>query len=133
MALLPLLTLNLFSPIIYVFASDHYARIETTTPIYKSANALDNFDNIYCLAEETYFVKILGDYDKFYRIYYNNINGYIKKSDVKEVSTTPSTPYPTNINLTIGSNCNLRSTPTTKSTVNNIVCTLYSNTSGVFL
>lgn len=112
---------------INVYASTSFARIENSTLVYKSMSDNDNFSNTICIAEESYFVEIIGNYDQYFRVNYNGINGYVKKNDVKEISNTPSTPYPYNIKLTIGSNCNLRSTPTTKSDTNNILTTLYAN------
>lgn len=110
-----------------VLAQSRYARIENATNIYKTTNESNNISNVICIAEKTYFVEIIGDYDVFYRVNYNSINGYVKKTDVKEISTTPHTPYPYNIQIVIGSNCNLRSSPTTKSSTNNILSTIYSN------
>jgi len=123
-----LITINFLisTPHKYAIASNKYARIESTTQIYKTTSGNDTIDNIYCLAEESYFVEIIGDYEEYYRVYYNGINGYIKKYDVKEITNTPSTPYPYNIKIVIGTNCNLRSSPTTKSSTNNVITTLYS-------
>lgn len=118
-------------PVLHVYASTRYARIESTTQIYKSTSSKESLDNIYCLAEESYFVEIIGDYDDYYRVNYNTINGYVKKTDVKEISSEPSTPYPQNIKIVIGNNCNLRSSPTTKSEINNVICTLHSNESNI--
>jgi len=116
---------------ISIHATTKYARIESTTQIYKSTSGNDALDNIYCLAEESYFVEIIGDYDDYYRIKYSIINGYIKKTDVKEVSSIPSTPYPQNIKIIIGNNCNLRSSPTTKSDNNNVICTIHKGESDI--
>jgi len=110
----------------YAFAENQYARIETTTQIFKSTSGNETIENIYCLAEESYYVEIIGDYDNYFRVNYNGINGYVKKNDVKEVSNSPSTPYPYNINIVVGSNCNLRSSPTTNSTTSNVISTIYS-------
>ena len=39
----------------------------------------------------------------------NNINGYVKKTDVTKVSATPVSPFPTGIKMKIrNNNCNLR-------------------------
>lgn len=111
----------------FVTADTRYARIENSTYLYRSTTLDDTISNIICIAEKTYFVEIISDYNTHYRVNYNGINGYVKKNDVKEVSSTPSTPYPYNIVLTIGNNCNMRSTPTTKSSTNNILTTLYEN------
>lgn len=104
-----------------VYAGVRYARIENSTNIYSSS--YENSSTI-CIAEKSYFVQILNETNHMYKVNYNNISGYIKKNDVKEITSTPSTPYPTNIKIKIGSDCNLRSTPTTKSQVSNVVCTI---------
>lgn len=114
------------SPNTITLASSRYARIESSTQIYKTLSSTDNISNILCLAERSYYVEIVGNYNEYFRVNYNGINGFVKKNDVKEVSSTPSTPYPYNIKLTLGSNCNLRSTPTTNSSTNNIIATLYA-------
>lgn len=110
-----------------ISANTEFARVENSTPIYKTTTGSNDIDNIFCMAEKTYYVKIIGNYQDYFRVIYNTINGYVKKNDVKEVSNTPSTPYPNNIKLIIGSNCNFRSTPTTQSINSNIITTLYSN------
>ena len=58
-------------PTYSVQASNNFARIETTTPIYKSLSGQDTIDNVYCLAEKSYFVEIIGNYDDYYRINLN--------------------------------------------------------------
>lgn len=111
-----------------VFASSKFARIIETTTVYKNPSNSEDISNIYCLAEKTYFVKILSEFEDFYEVEYNEIIGYVKKNDVKEITNTPSTPYPYNIKLTLNSPCNLRKNPTTK-TSNNIITSLQMNES----
>lgn len=109
------------------YAATQYARIETSTEIYKTTSGSNSIDNIICIAEKSYFVEIIGDYDDYYRVNYNSISGYLKKNDVKEITNTPNTPYPYNIKITIGNNCNLRSSPTTNASTNNIITVLNKN------
>ena len=97
-----------------------YARVLTPTNIYRLSSN-DETKDIICIAEKTYFVEILSQMNDYYKVNYNGISGYIKKNDVKEILQIPKTPYPTQINIVIGSDCNLRSTPTTKSSVSNII------------
>lgn len=92
--------------------------------LYKLSTTNDSIDNIICIIEKTYFVEIISESDIDYKVNYNGVTGYVKKDDVVPVSGTPTTPYPVNINLVVGSNCNLRKTPTTKSTASNIVSTI---------
>ena len=116
--------------IIYANTSK-FARIERTTEIFKSNSTSQNLDNILCLAEETYYVELISDYDTLYKVNYNGITGFIKKTDIKEISNSPITPYPYNIKLIINSNCNLRSTPTTKSNINNVISTIYTTSDNI--
>lgn len=114
------------------YANDSkFARIERTTEIFKSNSTNQNLDNILCLAEATYYVEIISDYNELYKVNYNGITGFIKKTDVKEITNTPITPYPYNIKLLINSNCNLRSSPTTKSNTNNVISTIYTTSKDI--
>lgn len=118
------LSLNFGKPQI-VFAQEKYARAINSTNLYKLTS--DNeLGNIICVVEKTYFVQILSETGDLFKVNYNGVSGYVKKNDVKEITSKPSTPYPYNIKLTIGSDCNLRSSPTTKSQVSNILNTLRS-------
>ena len=115
---------------INVYADSNYARAENPTYLYKFSTEDQSINNIYCLIEKGYFVKILDIVDSFYYVNYNGVSGFVKKNDVKEINETPQTPYPSNIKLVIGSNCNLRSSPTTN-TPNNIIATLTSEESNI--
>lgn len=108
-------------------AAEKYARIEKSTYLYKTNNENTSFENIYCMTEKTYFVEIIGDYGDFFRVNYNGQTGFIKRNDVKEITNQPNTPYPYNIKILVGSNCNLRKSPTTQSSISNVICTLYTN------
>ncbi|MBE5735901.1 MAG: hypothetical protein E7356_00885 [Clostridiales bacterium] len=119
-----------FTAPINVRAKTSFARIEQSTNIYKSPNINNKIDNIYCIAEESYFVEILDTLENLYRVNYNGVTGYINKSDVRLITNTPTTPYPCNIDIILGSNCNLRRTPTTQG-ANNIISTIYANTSDI--
>lgn len=120
--------INLFNTRI-VNASNKYAQALESTNLYKTSIESDDISNIYCLVEKTYFVKIVADYNDYYKVEYNGITGYVKKNDVKEITNTPFTPYPYNIKITLDSACNLRSSPTVKSQHNNIITTLSSGES----
>lgn len=116
---------------ISVYAETDFARIEKTTELYKTNIINSNLDNILCLAEESYFVEIIADYDNLYKVTYNSVTGYIKKTDVKRIVDSPITPYPYNIKIVMNTNCNLRSSPTTKTNANNVISTIYSNTTDI--
>ena len=114
-----------------VVAECQFARIEKTTELFKTTSTDTSLDNIICLIEETYFVEIIADYDQLYKVTYNGVTGFVKKTAVKKISDTPTTAYPYNIKIVMNSNCNLRSTPTTKSTVNNVISTIYTDTNEI--
>jgi hypothetical protein len=129
---LTLILIVLMNENVYTIKADtNYARINKTTEIYKTFSDNNSLENILCLAEVTYYVEIISDYDTLYKINYNGIVGYIKKTDVKKIQNTPITPYPYNIKLTINSNCNLRSTPTTKSSSNNTISIVYTTSEDI--
>jgi hypothetical protein len=113
-----------FTPNKQVFAASKYAQVQTSTNIYKLTSTSDSIQNVFCIAEKSYFVEILGEYDNTYRINYNGISGYVKKHDVREIIGHPVTPYPQNITLTIASDCNFRSSPFSRNDANNIITTL---------
>lgn len=116
---------------INIFADTNYARAENTIYLYKSATNSDDTSNIHCIIEKGYFVEITESISNYFSVNYNGINGFVKKNDVEEIINTPQTPYPDNIKLIIGSDCNLRSSPTIKSESNNIIATLKSGESNL--
>lgn len=126
-----ILICNISMPTITVFASENFARAETTIYLYKTSTDNENISNIYCMIEKGYFVQILNEENNYYSVYYNGINGFVKKNDVKEIINTPNTPYPSNIQIIIGSDCNLRSSPTTNSNTNNIIATIKKDESNI--
>ena len=97
---------------------------DTSVNLYKIADNSDIFTDIICIVEKSYFVEIISEYKDYYKVNYNNITGYIKKADVVIVKDKPTTPFPTNIKITMGNTCNLRSSPTTKTSTNNIIATI---------
>lgn len=104
-----------------VYANTRFARVENATNLYSNSS---NNSSVICIVEKTYFVQILNETDDMYKVNYNGVSGYVNKNDVKEITSTPSTPYPQNIKLKIGSNCNFRSSPTTKTQTNNVLSTI---------
>ncbi len=113
----------------------NYARVETNgSYLYKTATANPSTSNIWCELEKTYFVQILNNYnDYFYKVSYNSIIGFAKKSDLSIVLSTPLMPYPSGININIKntSGCYLRSSPISKTTNNNIIKTLNKGTKNI--
>lgn len=109
-----------------VYADTSYARALEGINLYKFTTNSNELKDVICLVEKSYFVEIISDNGDTYKVNYNGIQGYVKKNDVKLTLTKPTTPFPYNIKLTLESDCNLRSTPTTKSTTNNVITTLYA-------
>lgn len=108
------------------FAESKYARAVDATNLYKLTSTSNDLTEVICIIEKTYFVQILSDNGNSYKVNYNNQIGFVKKNDVQLVSQTPNTPFPNNIQIIVGSTCNLRSSPTTKSSTNNILTTIYA-------
>lgn len=109
-----------------VYADTTYARALEGINLYKLTTNSYELEDIICLVEKSYFVEIISDNGDSYKVNYNGIQGYVKKNDVKPTLTKPNTPFPYNIKLTLESDCNLRSSPTTKSLTNNVITTLYA-------
>ena len=103
-----------------VLAKNNYARVINLTNLYKSTNG-DDLSDIICIVEKTYFVEIISETSNVLKVNYNGICGYVRKNDVKVTLSNPLTPYPSNIKIVVGFDCNLRSSPTTKTNVSNII------------
>lgn len=126
-------TCNLYQNTAY--ASSNYAQIiNSGCYLYKSANIKTSITNVWCEIENTYFVELLTDYnDNFYKANYNSIIGFIKKIDIKKVTSTPYSPYPSGINVEIkdSGGCYLRSSPESKIIENNVITTLSKGESNI--
>ncbi len=114
-----------------VYAQSTYARIMTESNLYRYAESNDTIENVICILEKTYFVEIISDNNNMYKVKYNGVSGYVKKNDVQIINEIPNTPYPSGILITIGTDCNLRSTPTTKSNKSNVISTIYKNETNI--
>lgn len=92
-----------------------YARImDENVCLYKSP-VDDAENNIYFILEPTYFVKLIEEQnDKYFKVEYRDLTGYVKKNEVKTVRSTPETPYLENVNFRIFSSISqyMRSSPT---------------------
>jgi len=119
--------------VIYAQSQNCWARITNAyTLLYKTTINNSSFNNVYCILENTYFVEILKEEDTHYFVNYNNLNGYVKKTDVTKVSATPEVPFPTGIKMKIrNNNCNLRTSPTVTSNINNIATIVPANTTNI--
>lgn len=103
-----------------VLAKANYARAINLTNLYKSTNG-DELSDVICIVEKTYFVEIISETSNVYKVNYNGVCGYVRKNDVKVTLSNPLTPYPSNIKIVVGFDSNLRSSPTTKTNVSNII------------
>lgn len=107
-----ILILLLSAPI--TFCSGNYAMIKDDPAyLYVSPNDSNDVKNIICIMEDTYYVEILNTFDeKFYRVNYNGVTGYVLRSAVGKVDGIPDTPFPNFVTLkTVSNNTYLRSTP----------------------
>lgn len=104
-----------------VFASQTYfAQITNNqTYIYQSPEKSDA-SKIFLLPQ-TYFVELLDSHDEsFYSARYDDIYGYVLKTQVKPVKNIPAIPFLQNINFRIfvPGGADLRSTPYNNGTIN---------------
>lgn len=114
-----------------------YARItNNTTYLYKTATENENVENKLCLLAQTFFVKVLTNYNEnFYKVQYSNLTGYVKKQEVQLVNEIPKTPYPSLQTITIKNNvsCYLRSTPKVKGAISNIITIIPSGANVTYI
>lgn len=122
------------SPIPVLAEDQKFANANTGISFYRTTSCSDTISDTICIVEATYYVEILGDMNNCYKAMYNGLNGYVKKNDVRLVSNTPSTPFPNNIHITLSNNCMLRSSPSTKTSISNVISTISKdNTDIIFL
>ena len=94
-------------------SSEQYCRIMTETYLYKSADNIQEMENVIFTLEETYFAKVQGEHNDFYEVSYNGVTGFVLKNDVMLINGTPVTPYPENITFDVNKSVSLiiRSSP----------------------
>ncbi len=99
---------------VYASASEVYYKITNTdTALLRSANR----DDIYFMLPSTYFVKLISEYNEDYLfVSYLEFSGYVLKSNVAQVYSTPTTPFLENIVFSPNkvSNLIIRSKPCTQ-------------------
>jgi len=114
--------------------SSCFARIKyNNVLLYKTATQNNDYSNVYCILEPTYFVEILNEENKlFFKVNYLDLTGFVQKNQVECVNETPATPYPNNItfNTTNFSNVILRNKPTAEEETSVLV--LEPNTSLIY-
>ncbi len=112
-------------------STPRYARALSSIELYKLSTDTNDVVDIFCMIEKSYFVEIISENSMDYKVNYNGITGFVKKNDVQLVSNIPNTPFPNNIKITIGNSCNMRLTPSTKTTTNNVITVLPEGTSDI--
>lgn len=103
----------------------YYAQIVTSN-VYLYSTPTDLSECRLFIIPITYFVELLNSADdNFYEARYNDVYGYVKKGDVKPVTTPPASPFLTNINFRVfvPSGANLRTTPQNNGTIN-LICSI---------
>jgi hypothetical protein len=103
--------------------------VESDAVLYRTPTDSDAMDNIYFYLPETYFVEILEQIDQiFYKVRYDDIEGYVKFSDINIKDYEPASKYPTNLLLTVSGDitANVRALPDRSS---ELVASLTSGTS----
>lgn len=109
-------------------ATSGYAQI-ITNDCYLLKNA--NLDSKYFLLEQSYFVKVVEDFDNvFFKVRYLDFEGYVEKSKVNFVEEYPDTPFLSGITFDIYSlgNVCMRNSAKTINDDSNILCTIPLNT-----
>lgn len=97
-----------------VQAEPCYARVKyNNVLLYKNPKENNSFDNIFCLLEPTYFVKVIKDENQlFFKVEYLSLTGYALKSQLECVFEQPQKPYPNaTFNTTNFSSVVLRNSP----------------------
>ncbi len=98
---------NVFTPIKQVEAQTvAYAQIlHAGCYLYKTPSDNTNYNNVYFMLENSYFVELLSDYnEEFYKAKYIDCIGYVKKTQVQCVQGTPKKPYLDNISFRVYNN-----------------------------
>src|SRR5690554_7202741 len=112
-----------------------YARVKANnTHLYRTAHINESLENKWCLLPQTFFVKILDNFnDIFYKVEYKSIVGYVKKEHVNLVNEIPINPYPPQtifaLKPTIGAH--LRVVPKQNSSLSNTVATIPQGTTNL--
>ena len=76
--------------------------VEANSILYRNPVESDASDNIYFYLPETYFVEVLEQVDQvFYKVRYDDIEGYVKFSSINIKDYEPVSVFPSNLILTV--------------------------------
>lgn len=93
----------------------HFAQVlQSGVYLYKNTNGEKLFE-----LPSTYFVKVTAESDEYYSCFYDNISGWVKKSEVAFIEGVPTTPYLTNSTFRVLASeaCSIRKLPTSQSSI----------------
>ncbi len=99
--------------------TEAYYRISAENVLlYRTPTDSNSIDNVYFTLPTSYFVKFISDENEdFLKVQYLDFIGYVLKSDVTQVYSTPTTPYNTqSFSILATANPVIWSLPTTQST-----------------
>ena len=110
--------------------SSIYAKVLQNCVLYKSIEMKDNFDDVYFIVPESYFVVILEEFDKCYKVQYDKYIGYAKKNYLDMASFVPVDKFLQNVTFDIKetSGTQIWNKP---SVSGNVLTTLPANTKSV--
>ena len=92
----------------------YYAKVQSSNvKLYRSTTGSEEFSNVYFVIPQSYFVEIsYCENENYYTARYQDVYGYVKKSEVKAISGVPQTPFAiASFRMYIPGGIDLRSTP----------------------
>lgn len=112
---------------VYATTTETYFARVTQNGCYLYINPInvEDYSNIYFELPKSYFVELLSSYnEQFYFAKYLDINGYVKKEQVKAIMGTPSKAYLNNVSFRVYAELSrdLRSEPCNTNGTNAQVC-----------
>lgn len=105
-----------------------------TNDCYLLKTPKQNEENKYFLLEQSYFVKVVEDFDNvFFKVNYLEFEGYVEKSKINFVEELPEMPYLSGITFDIYDLANvcMRSSASTPNDDKNIICTIPVSTKDI--
>ena len=92
----------------------YFAKVPSSNvKLYRSTTGNEQAENVYFIIPQSYFVEIsYCENEMYYKARYQDVYGYVKKSEVKPISGTPQTPFATaSFRMFVPCTIDLRSTP----------------------